>query len=386
MKAPASRHRSPAVSVSSPSSTRTAAELSADDLRHAYRLMLLSRRLDDKEIQLKNQSLIYFQISGAGHEAVLVAAGMTLRAGLRLVRAVLPRPRAVPRARRDAPRHAAAGRRRQGRPGQPAAARCPRTGAAARSTSSRVAARPAPSACRRWAAPRPACCISSIDGIADRDEHFQADEVVFCSLGEGATSEGEFWESLNTASQKRLPVVYLVEDNGYAISVPVEAQTAGGNISRLVERFPAPEGPARGRLRLRRQPRGAPARRCSGRASGRARRWSTPRSRGRTRTRCPTTSACTRRRPSAPTKRSATRWSACARCCWPKAWRPTTTWRPSLAEVDREIAEATDAARWRPTSPRGTPPRTGCFSPDVDPTSAAFDVPRRAARASPTRW
>jgi TPP-dependent pyruvate/acetoin dehydrogenase alpha subunit len=70
MKAPASRHRSSA-----------AAELSSDDLRHAYRLMLLSRRLDDKEIQLKNQSLIYFQISGAGHEAVLVASGMTFRAG-----------------------------------------------------------------------------------------------------------------------------------------------------------------------------------------------------------------------------------------------------------------------------------------------------------------
>src|SRR4026207_295174 len=81
MKASASRHRSPAVRVSSPSSTRTAGELSAGDLRHAYRLMLLSRRLDDKEIQLKNQSQIYFQISGAGHEAILVAAGMTLRPG-----------------------------------------------------------------------------------------------------------------------------------------------------------------------------------------------------------------------------------------------------------------------------------------------------------------
>src|SRR5262249_36133306 len=65
-------------------------------------------------------------------------------------------------------------------------------------------------------------------------------EITYLSVGDGATSEGEFWESLNTACTRKLPVLYLVEDNGYAISVPVEVQTAGGDISRLVETFPSP--------------------------------------------------------------------------------------------------------------------------------------------------
>src|SRR5690606_38211221 len=69
-------------------------------------------------------------------------------------------------------------------------------------------------------------------------EQFEDDEVALCTTGEGTTSQGEFWEALNTACNLKLPVIFLVEDNGYAISVPVEVNTAGGSISRLVSGFP----------------------------------------------------------------------------------------------------------------------------------------------------
>src|SRR5882672_9339927 len=79
---------------------------------------------------------------------------------------------------------------------------------------------------------------SRVAQIPDREARFKPDEITYVSLGEGATSEGEFWEALNATCIKQLPVLFLVEDNGYAISVPVDVQTAGADISRLVRSFP----------------------------------------------------------------------------------------------------------------------------------------------------
>jgi 2-oxoisovalerate dehydrogenase E1 component len=211
--------------------------LSRDELLRAYRTMVLSRRIDDKEIQLKNQSLIFFQISGAGHEAILVAAGMALRGGydwfypyyrdraLCLTLGVTPYEMLLAGVgSKDDP--ASGGRQMPSHWGHKALNIVSQSSPTGTQCLQAIGAAEAGRLYER---------ITAIEG---RESRFQRDEVVYVSVGDGTTSEGEFWESLNSACLGRLPVVYVVEDNGYAISVPVEVQTAGGDISALVSSFP----------------------------------------------------------------------------------------------------------------------------------------------------
>jgi 2-oxoisovalerate dehydrogenase E1 component len=206
-------------------------------LLQVHRCMLLSRKLDDKEIQLKNQSRIFFQISGAGHEAVLVAAGLTLKPGydwfypyyrdralcLQLGVTPLDMLLAGVGAKDDPSSH---GRQMPSHWGH---------------ADLNIVSGSSPTGTQvlqAIGAAEASVIYSRVADIADRESFFHPDEITYVSLGDGATSEGEFWESLNTTCSKQLPVLYLIEDNGYAISVPVEFQTPGGSISRLVRSFP----------------------------------------------------------------------------------------------------------------------------------------------------
>jgi len=219
------------------SAAESSSGITREDLRRAYRCMLLSRRLDDKEIQLKKQNHTFFQISGAGHEAILVAAGMALRPAydwfypyyrdraLCLQLGMTPLDMLLAAVgSKDDPN--SGGRQMPSHWGFKALHIVSGSSATGMKALHAVGSAEA------------SVIYDRVHAIPDRDARHHSDEVVYVSVGDGTTSEGEFWESVNAACTRHLPVLFLVEDNGYAISVPVEFQTPGGDISRLLRSFP----------------------------------------------------------------------------------------------------------------------------------------------------
>jgi 2-oxoisovalerate dehydrogenase E1 component len=214
-----------------------AAKLSRELLVAAYRTMYMSRRVDDKEIQLKRQNRAFFQINGVGHECIGVAMALHVKPGYDWFypyyrdRAFCLQVGMTPYemllasvGAKDDP--ACGGRQMPSHWGSKKLHII--TGSSP--TGTRLTHAVGAAEASRY--------FSQVHEAAELASSFHADEVVYVSLGDGASSEGEFWESLNWACNRKLSVLFVVEDNGYAISVPVDVQTAGGSISALVRNFP----------------------------------------------------------------------------------------------------------------------------------------------------
>jgi 2-oxoisovalerate dehydrogenase E1 component len=220
--------------------------LSAQQLVEIYRLMAFSRRIDDREIVLKRQQKTFFQISAAGHEALQVAAALALRPGydwffpyyrdraLCLALGVTPYDMFL-QAVGAATDPASGGRQMPTHWSSPEL----HIVSTSSSTATQLLHAVGCAEAGRYLSRHPEAAEQVAGDYREfRHLDFHGDEVVLACIGEGSTSQGEFWEAMNTASNEKLPVIFMIEDNGYAISVPVEINTPGGNISRIVANFP----------------------------------------------------------------------------------------------------------------------------------------------------
>ena len=240
----------PKLSIASAKKPATYEGLTREQLIEAYRIMYTSRRIDDREILLKRQQKIFFQMSGAGHEAIGAAAGMMLKTGYdwfypyyrdrALCLALGAKPVEMFLQAVGAADDPSSGGRQM--PSHWGFKRLNVVTQSSPTGSQILQAVGCAEAGRYFSSHRKAANLPAKNDSPDyrqfKDVTFHGDEIAYVSLGDGTSSEGEFWEAMNAAALGKLPVIFCVQDNGYAISVPVEVQTAGGSISRLVSGFP----------------------------------------------------------------------------------------------------------------------------------------------------
>ncbi len=194
-----------------------------EELLNIYRTMLISRRTDEKQLTLLRQGKVHFHIGGSGHEAAQVGAVMNFDPQKDLAYCYY---------RDQAFVHGWGMTEEEIFLHSLAKADDPNSGG-----------RQIP---HHWGhkklriVSKSSCTgvqFLQATGSAMGAVKAGTDEVVYVSAGEGTTSEGEFFEALNWASRDKLPVIFHIEDNKYAISVHVTEQTAGGSVYKLAAGF-----------------------------------------------------------------------------------------------------------------------------------------------------
>ena len=216
--------------------TAVGTSLSREDRIRLYRTIYAARRIDDKEILGKRQNKVFFQINGVGHEAIQAAAALVFRPGHDWF-FFYYRDRALA--------YGLGYTAKEMFLGSVGAAADPASGG-----------RQMPS---HWGHPRlnifttssptgsqmlqavgaAEAVLRAEQGGLQESLHIGSDEVVLATIGDGTCSQGEFWEAVSNAVNLKAPLVFLVEDNGYAISTPTEVQYPGGNIAALLQGYAA---------------------------------------------------------------------------------------------------------------------------------------------------
>ncbi len=198
--------------------------LKSEQLAQAFRTMYLARSIDEKSMILLKQGKILFHISGPGHEACQIAAAMALKPGHDWAYPYY-RDLAFALQYGSTPYEIfLESMHRLGGPSSNGRQMPSHFG----NKALRIPAQSSPTGTQFLQA------VGTAMGAVKEGR----DEVVYVSSGEGATSEGEFSEALNWSSRAKFPVIFLVQNNGYAISVPVKDQIAGCSISALTSGYP----------------------------------------------------------------------------------------------------------------------------------------------------